>query len=558
MSTNVSKEKREQLKTEIKALKDFVTAASPTDEARRLLSYISDLENAVNGKKYGLIFERHRETVDELLTSHVPVLTEDAALYLDNGGQANFIIEGDNLASLKLLEKTRRGAIDLIYIDPPYNTGKNDFAYDDSFVDENDTFRHSKWLSFMEKRLETAARLLNRNGIIFISIDDNELSQLKILCDGVFGESNRLLTVCVNRPSEIASNYAVSKHEYLLAYVKDMSRFQLRTVEKYSYSRGTVGNKDQTMPVIEFPAGLVCKNIPDGVYEQTRKVEGGMENIENLTPIVVKDGKLAKPVKLRARWRSSNDMRNFFKNGCNPTPAKINGTIVEIFFENDKFNPQIKKKTYEKIPSLYLENKRGSDDLKELGLDGKFGFPKSVKFISYILSLFPKDCTVLDFFAGSGTTGHAVLELNADDGGTRKFILCTNNENDICRSVTYERIKRAILKNDYKAGVKYCKVEYIPVANKFYYEYADRLLGHMNELAELENGVYLNNNPQIAVLLNEEEVAAFIADEKRLYKCKKIYLGHDALLDGGQERLLEEREIELNVIPEYYYEESEN
>lgn len=159
MSTNVSKEKREQLKTEIKALKDFVTAASPTDEARRLLSYISDLENAVNGKKYGLIFERHRETVDELLTSHVPVLTEDAALYLDNGGQANFIIEGDNLASLKLLEKTRRGAIDLIYIDPPYNTGKNDFAYDDSFVDENDTFRHSKWLSFMEKRLETAARL---------------------------------------------------------------------------------------------------------------------------------------------------------------------------------------------------------------------------------------------------------------------------------------------------------------------------------------------------------------------------------------------------------------
>ena len=312
------------------------------------------------------------------------------------------------------------------------------------------------------------------------------------------------------------------------------------------------------MPVIEFPAGLACKNIPDGVYEQTRKVEGGMENIENLTPIVVKDGKLAKPVKLRARWRSSNDMRNFFKNGCNPTPAKINGTIVEIFFENDKFNPQIKKKTYEKIPSLYLENKRGSDDLKELGLDGKFGFPKSVKFISYILSLFPKDCTVLDFFAGSGTTGHAVLELNADDGGTRKFILCTNNENDICRSVTYERIKRAILKNDYKAGVKYCKVEYIPVANEFYYEYADRLLGHMNELAELENGVYLNNNPQIAVLLNEEEVAAFIADEKRLYKCKKIYLGHDALLDGGQERLLEEREIELNVIPEYYYEESEN
>lgn len=538
-------------------MKDFVTCAPPTDETRALLGYISDLEKALDGKKYGLIFERHRETVDGLLDGHAPVLTEERDLFIDNGGQANFIIEGDNLASLKLLEKTRRGAIDLIYIDPPYNTGKNDFAYDDTFVDANDTFRHSKWLSFMEKRLELARRLLNEYGIIFISIDDNEMAQLKILCDGVFGESNHLLTVCVNRPSEIASNFAVSKHEYLLAYVKDMSRFQLRTVEKYSYSRGTVGNKDQTMPVIEFPAGLACKNIPDGVYESTRKVEGGMENIENLSPIVVKDGKLAQPVKLKARWRSSNDMRNFFKNGCQPTPAKINGTIVEIFFENDKFNPQIKKKTYEKIPSIYLDNKRGSDDLKALGLDGKFGFPKSVKFISYILSLFPKDCTVLDFFAGSGTTGHAVMELNAEDGGERKFILCTNNENDICRSVTYERVKRAINQNGFAASVKYFKVEYIPVANELYYEYADRLLPHIKELVELENGTYMGGNGEIAVLLDDGEAEAFFADGKRAEACKKVYLGHDVLLDGGQERALEERGTELNVVPEYYYGETE-
>ena len=181
MSTNISKQKREDLLNKIKEIRTFISAAPQDENTGNLLSYLSDLEKDVNGKKYGLVFEEHREEIDEVLDTHTPVLTEDKDLFIDNGGQMNFLIEGDNLASLELLEKTHKGKIDLIYIDPPYNTGNKDFIYDDTFVDKTDLFSHSKWLSFMRKRLYIAKSLLSENGAIFINIDDNEHSQLKLL-----------------------------------------------------------------------------------------------------------------------------------------------------------------------------------------------------------------------------------------------------------------------------------------------------------------------------------------------------------------------------------------
>lgn len=189
MSTNISKKKREALLDKIKQIRAFIAAAPQDENTGNLLSYLSDLEKDVNGKKYGLVFEEHREEIDEVLDTHTPVLTEDADLFVDHGGQMNFLLEGDNLAALKLLEKTHRGKVDLIYIDPPYNTGNKDFIYDDAFVDKNDCFTHSKWLSFMEERLKIARRLLSGNGVIFISIDDREEAGLRLLCDEVFGEN---------------------------------------------------------------------------------------------------------------------------------------------------------------------------------------------------------------------------------------------------------------------------------------------------------------------------------------------------------------------------------
>lgn len=161
MSTNISKEKRERLVQKINAIKTYISSAAQDENTAQLLTYISDIEKDIKGKKYGLVFEEHREGIDEVLENNLPVLTEDTDLFIDNGGQMNFLIEGDNLASLKLLEKTHKGRIDLIYIDPPYNTGRKDFVYDDVFVDNNDSFRHSKWLSFMEQRLLCSSRLLS-------------------------------------------------------------------------------------------------------------------------------------------------------------------------------------------------------------------------------------------------------------------------------------------------------------------------------------------------------------------------------------------------------------
>lgn len=190
MSTNISKQKRDELILKIKEIRKFIASSAQDENTGNLLTYLSELEKEVKGKKYGLVFEEHREGIDEMLDTNTPVLTEDKDLYINNGGQMNFLIEGDNLAALKLLEKTHKGKIDLIYIDPPYNTGNKDFIYDDDYVIKEDGFRHSKWISFMKKRLDLSKKLLASNGVIFISISDIELYNLRLLCDSVFGEQN--------------------------------------------------------------------------------------------------------------------------------------------------------------------------------------------------------------------------------------------------------------------------------------------------------------------------------------------------------------------------------
>lgn len=221
MSTNISKQKREDLLNKIKEIRTFISAAQQDENTGNLLSYLSDLEKDVNGKKYGLVFEEHREEIDDVLDTHTPVLTEEKDLFIDNGGQMNFLIEGDNLASLKLLEKTHKGKIKMIYIDPPYNTANKDFAYDDTRVDATDTFRHSKWLSFMRVRLKIARNLLSDDGILFISIDDNEQADLKLLCDEIFKEENFFSQVIIQSNKRGQTYKQIAKtHEYLLIYTR--------------------------------------------------------------------------------------------------------------------------------------------------------------------------------------------------------------------------------------------------------------------------------------------------------------------------------------------------
>ena len=190
--------------------------------------------------------------------------------------------------------------------------------------------------------------------------------------------------------------------------------------------------------------------------------------------------------------------------------------------------------------------------------ESPFSNPKNIGLLKLLFTLVDrKDITILDFFAGSGTAGHATLQLNKEDGGNRSFILCTNNEKNICRDITYERIRRVIEKEGYEASLKYYKVDYIPIDERMYDEYADELLLHIRELVELENGINFTGNDEIAIVLTDQELDDFIEHIGQHKKCKKIYVGHDVLFDAEQAQVLKNKKISVNIIPDYYYKELE-
>ena len=185
MSTNLSQQKRDSLIETLEFLKERNTDIE-------IKAKLTEIEKELKSKKYGLIWEEHEEKVDEELKKNIPVFREieEKEICSDKNNNINFLLEGDNLHSLYLLEKTHKSKIDFIYIDPPYNTENKEFIYDDKRIGIDDGYRHSKWISFMAKRLNVARKLLSNDGVIFISIDKNEFAQLKLLCDDIFGEKN--------------------------------------------------------------------------------------------------------------------------------------------------------------------------------------------------------------------------------------------------------------------------------------------------------------------------------------------------------------------------------
>ena len=256
--SNLSQQKRAEMLAYLNRLKEIHT----DDESRIALEKI---ETALTEKKYGLVWEKHEEEVDKKLVHHIPVFREvkEKKIVGDNTDDFNFLLEGDNLHSLKLLEKTHKGKIDVIYIDPPYNRGKNDFIYDDNYIVKEDGYRHSKWLSFMNERLVIAQKLLSVKGVIFISIDDNEQAQLKLLCDEIFDERNFIGCICraTGTTTGQDANKIGSSLDYCLAYSntnefilkgiplnkKDLKRFKDKD-EKGFYSTlqlRKTGNEDR-------------------------------------------------------------------------------------------------------------------------------------------------------------------------------------------------------------------------------------------------------------------------------------------------------------------------
>lgn len=580
MSINISKQKREELISKIKEIHTFISAASQDENTSNLLSYLSELEKDIKGKKYGLIFEEHREEIDEVLSTHTPILTENKSFFIDNGGPMNFLIEGDNLASLLLLEKTHKGKIDVIYIDPPYNTGNKDFIYDDIYVDHLDLFSHSKWLSFMEKRLKIAKKLLSATGVIFISIDDNEYAELKMLCDAIFAPLNYQITFHVQvrySDKSISTEEKAFKPlvEYVLMYSKDASKFipHQETTEydlrKFCYkisekAEGTpfrVGNQD----VVVFKQGEWEIEQIEGCITGLKEtwITGSIYTTMSygkvfqtvIEPRVQSDG-LGCLYKVIGRGDDGLGYRYYTgPQRRTATKGKMYSGVPIDKAESLKLGNLLQKK----IPIINFFD--FAPDFGNIRSEGGIGFnsgKKPVKMIKQLINYHSaKDATVLDFFAGSASTGHAVLSLNNDDGGERSFIVCTNNESSICENVTYPRLQNVI--NGYgnnpglKGSLKYYKVDYITVNERMYYEYADELLSHIRELVELENGINFRENAEVGIVLTEEELDEFIANSEAFVKCRKLYMGHDLLPSTEQEHALKTQGIDVSVIPDYYY-----
>ncbi len=410
-------------------------------------------------KKYGLVWEDKPEDVEERLRESLPVLREvkDKALLSDEPDAPNHIlIEGDNLEALTALSYTHEGKIDVIYIDPPYNTGNKDFVYNDSFVDTEDSYRHSKWLSFMNKRLKIARKLLNPNGVIFISVDDNEQAQLRLLLDEIFrGKSlDRGTLIWENRGSTKGFSKIVKNHEYILGYSNNPEAIKSLYNKNFPAKDDLIEERLQIKrspknPIcqIKFPKGLPIRDIEDVRFEGY--VGNGTNRIDIISgEMVFRGGKLQNDIVLEASFPYRNQTEKFFKSLETGEPVYDNKgqQWLEVYFSKTGVPHYSKQRGFTILSSLLDDvPNSGFSDLQSLKLETKFSNPKPVSLIYKLLSHFStSNYTILDFFAGSGTTLHATMQLNADDGGHRQCILVTNNENNICEEVTYERNKRVI------------------------------------------------------------------------------------------------------------------
>ena len=585
-----------------------------TDDAS--LIAINEIETELTNKKYGLVWEEHEERVDVELEENIPVFTEVVSreIVSDEDLPYHFLLEGDNLHSLKLLKKTHKGRIDVIYIDPPYNT-EHSLKYDDTRIGKEDAFRHSKWLSFMSARLRIAKELLAKTGVIFLSIDDNEDGQLRLLCDEIFDEKNFIGEFSVIKAEGGGmAKQVVKGHDMLFAYAADINHFVPLAREK------DIRGKRVTIDGVEY-----------WIQEDAiRKEFGKYGNLYYEEILQYRDS------------RFKEEIDQGIRDGKYTLVKKSNGLhIIGVLRRVD----EDASKFYSVLKHL---NADGLNTLREMGLGDKFSYPKPVSLIKELIKgatfFGDREYIILDFFAGSGTTAQAVLELNREDHKRRRFILCTDNSVEekveklllkngvacgseeweaqgICQSCTYPRIgkvirgyvseiptketvyrkkitlenlaaggdlvaaaKRYAEENGYEdytlkidndsnlcvvvenkntpkvyrgipANLKYYRTDFIPRHSSApEYSINDELLKHIAEMVQLEHGVRLDGVRYILVL-SDEEADCIFADRDRLAECRALYISAAVLLTGEQQQALSRLEIPLCLIPDYYFEE---
>jgi adenine-specific DNA-methyltransferase len=505
---------------------------------KELLAHIKDLEKQIkvlkDRKKFGLVWEDKPEEIVLGCEKQVPIIKEvkNRKLVSDNSPLNNVLIEGDNYHSLSVLNYTHRNKIDVIYIDPPYNTGSSAWIYNNNYIDENDSYRHSKWVSMMKNRLELAKNLLTDNGFIVCAIDHYELFTLGLLMDEIFGENNRIGIVSVVHKSEGRNQekFFGTSHEYMLFYSKNKQSANFAKIVLNEDIQATFDREDKDglfrlNNYLRSGGGdhNLRKNKPHFFYPIYVS-----SDLKNITIEKQKGYDEILPITSTGQERTWKTTKETFLERLN------SGQIIAERDQNNKIQVYEKYRESQVIKTHWIDPKYhaihyGTKVVENILGGKKFDFPKSLYLLIDTLKLTStKNSTVLDFFAGSGTTGHAVLELNKQDGGKRKFILCTNNENNIAEEVTYERLKRVIKGYKNKKGEKveslggnlsYYKTDLVDIEKlqrisdeskiKITYQAGEMIAIRENTLNELDKNdwwqIFESDNKKTAIYFKEDK-----------------------------------------------------
>ncbi len=467
--------------------------------------------------QYGLVWEQKDIAPDKAVNRDFVGLTLDPALSCGEGPWSNLIIEGDNYDALRNLVSCYAGQVKLIYIDPPYNTGRRDFVYNDHYFDATDRFRHSTWLEFMYQRLRLAKDLLAKDGAIFVSIDDNELFNLGLLMSKVFGEHNFIANCIwqkVYSPKNTAQHFS-DDHEYLLVYAANKNLWRPNPVPRTATQDRAYKNPDDDPRGPWKASDLSARNpYSEGTYAITCPSGRVIPHPPSGRYWTVSAQKFAElDADKRIWWGASG----------NNVPA-VKRFLSEV---RQGVVPQTLW-TYEEVGHTQDAKKQLKEILPAARSDEVFSTPKPLQLMERVLRLAtgPNDL-VLDFFAGSGTLAHALLKLNAEEGGQRRFILVSNTEattdapdKNLCRDVCATRVRRAI--EGYGAGSSavpglggqfaYLKTQTVPV-HRMEEQLTDAMIWSFLQMRH-DHPVTQVSGP-LAISVHETEAIAYLSSAKK-------------------------------------------
>lgn len=625
---NITKQKRDQM---IEFLDELKKEHSDDESVRAF----NEIENFLKEKKFGLVFEEHTEKMDELLKENIPVFSADSERRYckDKSFLWNFIIEGDNLQALYLLEKTHRGKVDCIYIDPPYNTGAKDWKYNNDYVDSNDVYRHSKWLSMMRSRLSLAKRLLNPDSSLLVcTIDDKEYLHLGCLLEEMFPLARiQMISDVINPKGTMQRKKFPRTDEYLFfVWIGDAE-----PVEQELEKDWLIGNADNTkhnryrwVTFVRTAANISRSKTPTMFYpifvneEGTRIIRVGDSlpvDVDYHTIQPEKGERVAFPINSKGKeviWHLTQTslmeayekgyvkLGGFNKNGLlsisylpSGMQKKIStGEIIitgydengAVKFDATDYNPSFMPGTQWRIKT-HDATEHGTKLLEKF-IGHRFSYPKSLYSVKDCLSFYlcqKKDALVLDFFAGSGTTMHAVNLMNLQDGGNRRCILVTNNEVSaeeekrltnaglhkgdeqweklgIAKYVTYPRAVTSIegkdvngktiegyymvededgnpipLSHGFECNVKFFKCDWTPRKPEDYL-LSNALCLHIKEMIEIENAIEVDGEKNV-LLLNKDDIKKNILDPSMYEKAESIWLNQNIVLNSNEMKLLKKK-----------------